>query len=120
MSQQIAWCVELAIKPGQLDDFMELTGEMVEFTRSEPGVLSYRRFISDDDAVVHAIESYVDSDTALMHLQNFAEKFAERFSSMVDRRRFTVYGTPSFKLKELFDGFGAIYLTPFGGFEHKP
>jgi quinol monooxygenase YgiN len=93
MSEQISWCVELAIKPGQLDNFMQLTGEMVASTRNEHGVVSYRRFVSDDNKIVHAHERYVDSDAALMHLQNFAEKFAERFVSMVDRMRFTVYGT---------------------------
>jgi hypothetical protein len=39
---------------------------------------------------------------------------------MVDRMRFSVYGTPSAELKELLDGFGAIYLSPFGNFEYWP
>jgi quinol monooxygenase YgiN len=101
MSEQIAWCVD-----------MKLTGEMVEFTRNEPGVLSYQRFVSDDETAVHAIERYVDSGAALMHLRNFAEKFAERFLTMVGRKRFTVYGSPTSELKELLDGFGASYLRP--------
>ena len=32
MSEQIAWCVELAIKPGKLPTFQELTKEMVAAT----------------------------------------------------------------------------------------
>jgi hypothetical protein len=35
---------------------------------------------------------------------------------MVDRRRFTVYGTPSEELKGMLDGFGATYLRLLGGF----
>jgi quinol monooxygenase YgiN len=120
MSEQISWCVALGVKPGQLDNFMKLTQEMVASTRNEPGVLSYQRFVGDDNKIVHAQERYVDSDAALMHLQNFAEKFAERFVSMVDRMRFTVYGTPTAELKELLDGFGAVYLSPFGDFEYWP
>jgi quinol monooxygenase YgiN len=120
MSVDISWCVVLAIKPGQLDNFMKLTEEMVAFTRNERGVLSYQRFVSDDSKIVHAHERYVDSGAALMHLQSFGEKFAERFLSMVDRMRFTVYGTPGAELKELLDGFGAIYLSPFGDFEYWP
>ena len=50
----------LAIKPGQLDNFMKLTEEMVAFTRNERGVLSYQRFVSDDSKIVHAHERYVD------------------------------------------------------------
>jgi quinol monooxygenase YgiN len=120
MSGQIAWCVELAVKPGQLDSFLELTGEMVGSTRNEPGVLSYQRFVGDDGKVVHAYERYVDADAALAHLRNFGEKFGERFLSMVDRMRFTVYGTPTAELKQLLDGFGAIYLRPFGVFDYWP
>ena len=45
MSEQIAWCVELLIQPGQLDSFLELTAEMVEETAKEPGVLTYQRAI---------------------------------------------------------------------------
>jgi quinol monooxygenase YgiN len=48
MSEQIAWCVELAIKPGQLANFRELTEKMVEATANGPGVLIYHRFVSDD------------------------------------------------------------------------
>jgi hypothetical protein len=29
---------------------------------------------------------------------------------MVKRRRFTVYSTPTAELKQILDGFGAIYL----------
>ena len=42
MGYLISWHVELAVKPGQLVNFRELTGEMVESTRAEPGVLSYQ------------------------------------------------------------------------------
>ncbi len=120
MSDQISWCVELAIKPGRLESFKELTGEMVGSTRSERGVLTYHRFVSDDDKVVHVYEQYADSEAALAHLQKFAAKFGARFSSMVDRMRFTVYGTPSAELKALLDGFGAIYLRRFGDFDYWP
>ena len=40
MGNQISWHVVLAIKQDQLDDFQALTREMVEFTRTESGVLS--------------------------------------------------------------------------------
>src|SRR5262245_36158373 len=48
MSDQISWYVELAVKPSQLDNFQALTGEMVEATRRERGVLAYQRFVSAD------------------------------------------------------------------------
>jgi quinol monooxygenase YgiN len=118
MRNQISWRVKLALKSGQLDNFQALTGEMVEFTRTEPGVLSYERFVSDDGNFVHVYERYADSYAAVAHLIEFRQRFAARFSSMVERKEFTVYGNPSSELKLLLDGFGAIYLRPLGDFEY--
>lgn len=117
MGEQVSWLVELAVKPGQLNNFRALTGEMVESTRGEPGVLSYERFVSDDGKVIHVYERYADSAAALAHLRTFSQKFAARFLSMVERTRFTVFGAPSDELRGVLDGFGAIYLKPFGDFK---
>jgi len=111
MSSQIAWNVEFAVKPGQIGRFRELTGEMVEFTRTEPDVLCYERYVSEDGKLVHVLERYADSVAALSHLMNFRAKFADRFSRLVDRRRFTVYGAPSVELRAMLDGFGAVYFS---------
>ena len=43
---QVSWWVELTIRPGRLGDFEKLTGEMVNSTSAERGVLAYQRFIS--------------------------------------------------------------------------
>lgn len=117
MSKEVAWQVELAVKPGQLEGFRALTGEMVEFTRREPGVLSYQRFVSGDGKTVHVHERYADSTSALLHLGNFSARFSDRFLLLVERRRFTVYGEPSPELRKVLDGLGAVYLAPFGDFE---
>lgn len=61
MGEQVAWQVELAVKPGALEDFRALTGEMVAATRGEPGVLSYERFVSADGMVVHVDERYYEA-----------------------------------------------------------
>jgi quinol monooxygenase YgiN len=82
--------VELAIKSGRLQRFQELTGEMVEAARREPGVEVYQRFVSDDGTLVHVFERYPDSPAAVAHLRGFAERFGDRFASLVDRRNFTV------------------------------
>lgn len=120
MGKPIGWVVELAVKPGRLDSFRRLTAEMVEATRRDAGVLAYQRFVSDDGRLVHACERYADADAALAHLQKFAEEFGERFLGMVERVRFTVYGTPSEALRRLLDGFGAVYLKPFGELPYWP
>lgn len=116
---EIAWRVELVVKPGQFDNFRTLTGEMLAFARNEPGVLSYQRFVSKDGAQVHVYERYANSAAALAHLENFKTRFAARFEAMVARRQFTVFGYPDDPaLKEVLDRFGAVYLSPFGDFQY--
>ena len=114
MSDQISWWVELAVKPGQLENFRALTAEMIEFTRREPGVLSYQRFVGETGKLIHVWERYTGSAAAAAHLVNFVDRFGDRFSTMVDRRRFLVFGQPSNALKQMLDGFGAVYLRSFG------
>ena len=118
MLDQVSWRVELAVKAGELDNFRRLTGEMVEFARQESGVLSYQRFVTPDGQFVHIYERYPNSTAAAAHLRQFQAKFGERFSRLVQRVSFTVYGDPSAELRALLDGFGASYLAPFGDLEY--
>src|SRR5260370_35854454 len=53
--------MELAVKPGELENFQALIGEMVEATLEEPDTLSYERFVTDDGKFVHVYEGYEDS-----------------------------------------------------------
>jgi quinol monooxygenase YgiN len=116
MSEEVFWHVELAIKPGKLDDLMVLTDEMVAATRAEPGTLAYYRFISEDDGFLHIYERYTNSAAALSHLMNFVAKFGERYAALVERRRFVFFGDPSDELRQFLDQFGAIYVRPIAGF----
>jgi len=118
MDNEISWHVELLIKPGQLDSFRALTGEMVAFTKREPGVLSYQRFVSSDGTTLHIYERYINSAVALGHLQAYTTIFAERFEEMVERTRFIVFGNPSAELRAVLDGLNATYLKRFGDFEY--
>jgi quinol monooxygenase YgiN len=118
MSGEVSWLVELRVRPGQLGNFLTLTSEMVAVTRREPGVLSYQRFVSEDGTTVHAYERYADSAAAVAHLEAFAKLFAGRFSAMVERKTFTVFGDPSAELKAALDSFSAMYLKPFGDLEY--
>ncbi|HEX6443108.1 MAG TPA: antibiotic biosynthesis monooxygenase [Stellaceae bacterium] len=118
MPEQVSWQVELAVKAGELDNFRRLTGEMVEFARQESGVLSYQRFVTADGQFVHIYERYLNSAAAAAHLRQFRARFGERFSRLVRRLSFTVYGDPSAELRALLDGFGASYLAPFGDLEY--
>lgn len=116
MAGAISWQVELVITPGEHENFRALTRAMVEFAKCEHGVLVYERFVSPDGKAVHVYERYADSAAAVRHLQAFGSMYGERFATMVERRRFTVCGTPSDELRGMLDRFGATYLEPFDGF----
>jgi len=116
MSNEIAWQVELAIRPGELENFRTLTSAMVESTKGERGVLIYERFMSADGQIVYVYERYADSAAAVAHLLAFAQMYGERFAQLVERRRFMVFGTPSAELQRILDRFDATYLCPFDGF----
>jgi quinol monooxygenase YgiN len=118
MSDEVSWQIELAVKPARLSEFRALTGEMVAATRAERGVLSYQRFVGDDGASVQVYERYANSAAALAHLENFVVQFGERYSALVERERFTVFGEPSDDLRRLLDRFGATYLKPLGDFAY--
>lgn len=116
MSEHISWHVELQVKPGQLDALRTLTDEMVEAVKNEPGTLIYERYVSDDRLTVHVVERYVDASAAVAHLAAFSKAYGERLAKTIDRRRFTVFGTPSVELRKFLDPLGATYAAAFAGF----
>jgi len=56
MRNEVSWQVELTVKPNQLKNFRALTKEMVEFTKSEVGVLVYERYVSENGMTVFVYE----------------------------------------------------------------
>jgi quinol monooxygenase YgiN len=114
----VSWWVELAVRPGCLEAFETLTGEMVAATRSERGVLAYQRFIGDDRQTVYVHERYEDSAAAVAHLVEFATTFGERYAVLIERKRFLVFGEPSSELRALLDKYGASYHRLFGSFPY--
>ena len=116
MDEEVSWLVELAVKPGELDNLRALMAEMVTSTRDEAGTIAYQWYVSSDGSTVHIYERYATSAAVMMHLQSFGSKFAERFFAAVDLTRWMIYGTPSAEVKSALDTFGPTYLRPFGGF----
>ncbi len=110
------WVVELAIKSGKLGDFKALANDMVAaIEANECGTLNYEVFISADEASAHIYEQYADGAAFKQHLDNFNQRFADRFGAMVDVTRFTVYGDPDSEIRALLAGFDAIIMTPLVG-----
>ena len=115
-SAHVSWIVELELMPGSLRTFLELTAEMVLSTMTEPGALIYERSISGDETRVIVFERYADAVAAVHHLESFASLFGPRFSELVIRRRFTVFGAVTDDLKERLAPMGATFAMYLAGF----
>ena len=116
MSGIVSWNLQLSVNEDQLETFRGLMAEMVESTQAEPGALAYDWFLSEDQTQCHIYERYADAEAVMAHLGAFGTKFAERFLACVTPTAFHVYGNPEAEAREVFDGFGAVYFGPFGGF----
>ena len=116
MEKHVSWIVELSVKDGEHDRFEELMREMVAGTSEEPETLAYEWYVSAARDTVHIFEKYADSESMSTHVEGFLRKWAERFTGCVEVTRFTVYGDPSPRARELLAGFGPTYLSPWGGF----
>ncbi len=116
MSANISFHIQTSVLEGRLSDARDLMTDMVESSRGEVGTLGYEWFLHDDGTVCHIQDRYADSDAAMTHLGNFGSGFAERFLQCFELTGFFVYGEPSDEVRAVLDGFGAVYLGTWGGF----
>ena len=115
MSDQVFWILEADINAGRFDDLRVLIREMVDGTqRDEPGALAYEWLITDDNRSLHLYERYTDSDAVMVHRENFAQKYAERFRTYLTVTKMTMYGNPSEAVRAAFAH--ADYIRLHDGF----
>jgi quinol monooxygenase YgiN len=115
MSDNVFFVLELAVKPGQIDDLRTVMREMVDLTQAEPGTLNYEWFLSDDGANCHIHERYADSEAVLAHGATFPENLYERFLAF-QPTRLAVYGRANEAVREAVSAFAPAFLQPLGGF----
>ncbi len=117
MNDTVSWVLEMAIKPGELDNFKALMEEMVEDVQAtQPDTTHYEWFFNEDGSVCHLYERYADSAATMIHLNSFAENYAERFLGAADPTRLTVYGNPNDEVRGILGGFGAVIMAQLGGY----
>jgi quinol monooxygenase YgiN len=117
MNDHVFWILEAEINPGQLDELKALMREMVEGTRrDEPGALNYEWFIADDGKSLHLYERYADPDAVMVHRENFAQKYRERFSTCVTITKTTLYGNLNSEIRAAFGPSNRVYMSMAAGF----
>jgi len=113
---EIYWIVTASIEPESYDAVVTMLGPLVEATRLEPGNNAYDYSVNADHTVVHIFESYRDSEALVAHVQDTFSQFAAEFTALIPIDGFVVYGRPDPAAKEILDGFGSVYMTPFIGY----
>lgn len=116
ISREVSWQVDISIKVGKFAAFTALNKKMIDFAKTETGVLVYERFASPDGRMVYVYERYIDSPSAVSHLLMFRKMFSKQFSDIVERKRFLVFGDPSNDLRNILNEFGATYCGFVDGF----
>jgi len=119
MREEIYWVVTASLHPGKFEDFKDVVAGLVAETRDEPGSLAYDYSVNDERTVIQVFESYRDSDAVVHHVTKTFPPFAERFTECVAIQGFVVYGVPNAAAREVLDGFGSTYMSPFEGFTRK-
>ncbi len=118
MNANVYWVLELAVRPGRLNDLRSLMQDMVDAARTnEPGTLNYEWNVSDDGRACHIYVRYQDSTAVMTHMQAFGTRFTARFMELVTITRFVVYGSPDAEVKAALAAYGPVYLAPCGGFK---
>ena len=117
MNGNVAWMLELNIRPGRGADFRALMTEMVAATKAnEPGTLAYEWSTNPDGTTCHLWERYADSAAAMIHAGTFGAKYAARFLEVLQPVRLVLYGSPSPELRAALAGFGPVFMEPAAGF----
>jgi quinol monooxygenase YgiN len=118
MSGNIILIVEGQVKSGSLDDFKAQIKTLVDTTKAdEPDTLIYECYLADDNVNFEIYERYRDSAATVVHLKIFMENFAQAFQTVADTTKVTVYGSPDDAVKQILDGFGAVYVALISGFQ---
>jgi len=104
-----------AIKPEDFPAFEQLVTTIVAETAKEPETLTYEYVVNAPKTEVHIIERYRTAGL-LPHVQQTFSPHAERFLALVQIQKLYVYGETTPHIRDVLDGFGAIYLTRFAGF----
>ena len=105
----------LTIDPANYDALKALVDELVAATAKESDTIAYEFLVNADRTKVHIIERY-RTQGLLPHVRQTFSPYAERFLALVKIDQLYVYGDTTPEIREVLDGFGAIYLTSFAGF----
>lgn len=123
MSQPLVYVDTSEVREGALEELKGAIRELAEFVEeSEPRLISYNVYFSDDGAQMTVIHVHADPASLDYHLDVAGPRFG-RFADLLTLRSIHIYGEPSGKaVAQLRDkvrllGSGAVIVhAPHAGF----
>ncbi|MEM7444808.1 MAG: antibiotic biosynthesis monooxygenase [Pseudomonadota bacterium] len=113
MTTPITVLVEFAIADGKADAFAEVCAKGRSIVQSkEPGTLSFRQYFNADRSVAVSLETYVDSDALIAHIDNAREDIGA-ITDIASLVRTEVYGNISAAARRTFEEFNGTVYQPF-------
>jgi quinol monooxygenase YgiN len=106
--------LDLAIKPGRVDDFRAAAEAVFERTQAEPGTLRYDYFISDDGTRNINIEVFKNADAFVFHNRNNAD-LVPALMDAADIVRLDIVGDVSDELHKELEGRPFLHFEKLGG-----
>ena len=106
--------VDIAIKPGKVEDFKAAARALFERTQSEPGCYRYDYFISDDGTRTTNIEVF-DAPAGFAAPMHNVSDLVPALEAAADILRIDVVGDDSEQVYELLAGNKLTHFTKLGG-----
>lgn len=93
--QTVHFKVSLAINSGDFDAFEQIVQQMLTATRREPGNRGYEFFLNKERSRCRLLETYVDAEAVLMHLDSpVVGQMVPQLLTVATLEGFEVYGDP--------------------------
>lgn len=116
--EPIHYLVEFSVKPGKLEQFTEVANWFIEQCEAEePGTMSYRWYLSEDETKCYLHEAFDDSAGLVAHAGG--PRVQGRIGDLLetgDITRFEAFGNPDAAAAEALAGFGAVTHPYLNGF----
>ena len=121
-SDRIIFIIHCSVKSesGEFQKWIKDRASKYVFDLKEEKSISYEWHLSDDNKEATLVESFVDSDGAMLRLKNHAESpIASEVLEQVDITGVYCFGNAKQDLIETLTAWGAKFQRHFCGFNHS-
>ncbi len=116
-NDRITMLVTLDVGRGDTELFKRLSKELAEAVESnEPSTIGYEWFLDEAEETCILVESYPNSESLLLHLDNVGAKLGPILEA-APLSQLLVLGSVSQKASEVLAGFGAKIIPLYAGFQ---